>query len=353
MLISARTTGELHNCSPQGWKCNAGYRIHISYKGKVMSTTLEFPRIAQTDGAQLPRDLSASITWAASKQTYLTIRFLADRDRMRDAYRAYGYFRWVDDHLDQGGLDLSARMTFVERQQMLIDRCYRHNWPERVTDEEQLLVDLIHGDAEPNSGLQFYIRHMMAVMAFDSQRRGRLASADELSQYTHWLATAVTEAMHFFIGHGKGAPLGEARYLAVTAAHITHMLRDTLEDVEAGYFNIPRETVEAYGIDPRDVSSAPYREWVKGRVDLARSLFKSGREYLGQVESLRCRLAAYAYIARFEYVLDLIERDGYRLRAAYPERKSLVAGMKMSWSALTQAFNLEHLRKLSQVFSIR
>jgi hypothetical protein len=46
------------------------------------------------------RDLAASITWAASKQTFYTIRFLADRGRVRDAYRAYAYFRWVDDRLD-------------------------------------------------------------------------------------------------------------------------------------------------------------------------------------------------------------------------------------------------------------
>ncbi len=37
--------------------------------------------------------LAASITKAASQQTYYTIRFLADRDRMADAYRAYAYFR--------------------------------------------------------------------------------------------------------------------------------------------------------------------------------------------------------------------------------------------------------------------
>jgi len=29
------------------------------------------------------------------------------------------------------------------------------------------------------------------------------------------------------------------RYLAVTGAHITHMLRDAVEDAEAGYYNIP------------------------------------------------------------------------------------------------------------------
>jgi hypothetical protein len=44
-------------------------------------------------------DLASSITKAASKQTYYTIRYLVDRERVEDAYRTYGYFRWMDDIL--------------------------------------------------------------------------------------------------------------------------------------------------------------------------------------------------------------------------------------------------------------
>jgi len=68
---------------------------------------------------------AASITKAASKQTYYTIRFLVDRDRVDDAYRAYGYFRWVDDVLDADSGSRSERMAFVERQKSLLESCYR------------------------------------------------------------------------------------------------------------------------------------------------------------------------------------------------------------------------------------
>ena len=47
-----------------------------------------------------PQSIAPAITKAASKQTYYTIRFLVDRDRVADAFRAYAYFRWVDDTLD-------------------------------------------------------------------------------------------------------------------------------------------------------------------------------------------------------------------------------------------------------------
>ena len=68
---------------------------------------------------------------------------------------------------------------------------------------------------------------------------------------------------------------------------------------------------------------------------LARAYFNAGRQYLAQVGSLRCRAAGYAYVARFEGVLDTIERDGYRLRAEYNQRKTLRGGLNMGWSTLS------------------
>jgi phytoene/squalene synthetase len=271
--------------------------------------------------------LAASITKAASQQTYYTIRFLVDRKLTADAYRAYAYFRWVDDTLDTelGKAEAPERSAFVSRQKSLLEECYQGEFPCDVNSQEQMLVDLIRNDAEKNSGLQIYLRNMMAVMAFDADRRGRVISQTELNEYTRNLASAVTECMHYFIGHCCFSPNNEMRYLAVTAAHITHMLRDTVDDIQAGYFNVPCEMLAASHISPENFQSDAYRAWVQDRVKLARAYFKAGREYLGQVKNPRCRLAGLAYAARFEGVLNLIEQDGYLLRAAYPERKGMSA----------------------------
>jgi phytoene/squalene synthetase len=129
----------------------------------------------------------------------------------------------------------------------------------------------------------------------------------------------VTEAMHFFIGHADYAPRDENRYLAVTAAHITHMLRDSQEDAEAGYFNIPGEMVESGRVDPFEPGGDGYRRWTRSRVGLARLCFRAGRDQMSRVENRRCRLAGLAYTARFERILDVIEGDSFTLRAAYPD----------------------------------
>ena len=284
--------------------------------------------------------LAKSITKAASKQTYYTIKFLVDPARVDDAYRAYGYFRWVDDILDADSGSGSERRAFLERQESLLEKCYRGESPRNATLHENILVELVQHDHEKNRGLQLYLRNMMQVMDFDARRRGRLISQVELNEYTGWLATAVMECIHYFIGHDGFTPHDETRYLAVAGAHIAHMLRDTFEDVQAGYFNIPREVLEANHIGPQDVQSDAYRAWVKSRVSLAREYFEAGRCYFARVQNPRCRLACFAYIARFDWLLDTLERENYCLRPQYDERKRLNTGLRMSWLALLSAVNL-------------
>lgn len=288
---------------------------------------------------QSSQSLAEALTWAASKQTYFTIRYLVDRDRVANAYRAYAYFRWVDDTLDGEQADFSTRKAFVERQKALAGCLYRGQMPGDLSREETLLAELVATDREPNSGLQIYIRQMLNVMAFDTERRGRLISQKELNEYTRWLATAVTEAMHYFIGHCCASPQNEARYLAVSAAHIVHMLRDTHEDTAAGYINIPREILEAQGLSASEIESVPYRAWIKSRVDLARNYFQVGANYLAQVQNPRCRLAGYAYMARFTRFLDAIEKNDYCLQAEYAEFKQPVSALRLGWSLMGLCLN--------------
>jgi len=282
---------------------------------------------------------ASAITKAASKQTYYTIRFLVDHERIDDAYRAYGYFRWVDDTLDADSITGAERSAFIQRQKYLLEKCYQGETPRDANIQEKMLVELIQHDREKNSGLQSYLRNMMQVMDFDARRRGRLISQVELNEYTRWLASAVMEAIHHFIGHGGFAPHDETRYLAVSGAHIAHMLRDTFDDAQVGYYNIPREVLDVNHIGPQDVQSDVYRAWVKGRVQLAREYFEAGKGYFARVQNPRCRLACFAYIARFEWLLDTIERESYQLRPQYNERKSAGIGLRMSWLTLSSVIN--------------
>ena len=287
--------------------------------------------------------LASAITKAASRQTFYTIRYLVDRPMVEDAFRAYAYFRWVDDVVDAaacegvdgGELERRARARFLGRQKGLLNACLRGDDPPATDPHEAMLVELVRHADGIDDRLEAYLRHMMLVMEFDVGRRGRLVSQHELDEYTRWLAVAVTEAIDYFIGNGAASPHDETRYHAVSGAHIVHMLRDTDADVRAGYFNVPREVLEASSIGPADVRCDAYRAWVRDRVRLARRDLRLGHEYFARVQSRRHRLAGLAYMARFEWLIETIEREDFTLRADYAERRSLATAGRMARSVVS------------------
>jgi phytoene/squalene synthetase len=299
--------------------------------------------------------LARSITRASSKQTYYTARLLVDKDLVNDFYRAYAYFRWADDIIDSGApvdtrasvdskvpasVDTSsgvssqssdASISFMRRQKGLIDLLYSDERPDGLTPKEEIVADLINHDRAENSGLQSFIRNMFAIIEFDAHRKGRLISQDELTWYSNSLAKSVTDGIQYFVGNGHPYPATDDRYLAATAAHITHLLRDTSQDTVDGFINIPREYLEEHGINPYEVNSPPFRGWVRARVEQARQYFHRGKRYLDGLDVLRCKIAGYWYCARFEGVLDTIERDGYVLRPVYNARHKPSTQLKIAW----------------------
>jgi phytoene/squalene synthetase len=285
--------------------------------------------------------LARSITWDASKQTYYTAGLMADKDLVNDCYRAYAYFRWVDDVVDESSQSSNERVAYISRQKELIDRLYRNDRPSGLAQEEEIIADLIDHDTEENSGLQSFIRNFLAVIEFDAHRKGRLISHQELTWYSRCLGRAVTDCVLYFVGNGRPYPNTDNRFLGPIGAHVAHMLRDMLVDTADGFINIPREYLEAHGISPQDVASAPYRAWVRSRVDQARQYFREGKHFFDQLDSLRRKIVGYWYCARFEGLLSAIERDGYVLRSAYDERRRLPTLLRITW--LGASVTLRHL----------
>jgi phytoene/squalene synthetase len=275
--------------------------------------------------------LARSITRASSTQTYYTIRLLADRDLVDDCHRAYAYFRWADDMVDVSCGSTDERVSFIAQQRRLIDRLYTGERPDRLTPQEEIVADLIGHDEEESSGLKSFIYNFLAVIEFDAHRKGRLISQEELTWYSNTLGKAVTDCVLHFVGHGHPYPDTDRRFLGPVGAHIAHMLRDMLLDASVGFVNIPREYLKAHDIQPQDVSSEPYRAWVRGRVEQARQYFREGERFFDQLALLRRKIVGYWYCARFEGLLNAIERDGYVLRAAYDERRRLSSLLRFAW----------------------
>ena len=279
--------------------------------------------------------LARSITLASSKQSYYTARLLVDKDLVDDCLRAYAYFRWADDVVDVTCQSREECISFIKRQIALVNQSYENKSLQNLSPEEDMIADLIIHDRGEDSGLQSFIRNFMAILEFDAQRRGRLISQSELDWYSNCLTMAVTDAIQYFIKNGHPYPDGSNHYLAANGAHITHVLRDMIQDLAEGYINVPREYLEAAGVTPEDLDSPAINAWIQERVKLAREYFRDGKRYLDELDVLRCKIAGYWYCFRFEWVLDSIERDGYVLRTQYYVRRKWLTWFKMGWLAVS------------------
>ncbi len=285
--------------------------------------------------------LARRITFLESKQSYFTMRLLVDKDLVDDSYRAYAYFRWADDVVDEELKTSRERLAFIRGQRDLIERLYDGQKPEGLRKEETMIAELIRHDRQPNSGLRSYIENFLAIIQFDAERKGRRITKEELRTYTDRLALAVTDAIQYFIKNGHAYPEDERRIAGARAAHITHMLRDMREDLPEGYANIPEEYLEEHGIEPDAIESAAFREWVKSRVEEARADFRLGKTYIDGLDVLRTKIAARWYCARFEHILNTIEKDGYRLRANYHEEHTAFRWLQIA--GLAASVTLRHM----------
>lgn len=279
--------------------------------------------------------LARSITRSGSIQTYYTTRLMVDKDLVDDFFRAYAYFRWIDDVVDVSSQSDEERLSFISGQRRLIDNLYDQETVAELAPEEEILEDLINNDRGENSGLQSFIRNMFAIIEFDSLRKGRLISEGELDWYVNTLSKSVTDGLLYFIGNGNPYPESENRYQAGIAAHISHLLRDMHQDDADGFINIPREYLEERSISHEDVHDPAYKDWVRKRVELARELFVEGKRYLDELDVLRCKIVGHWYCTRFEVVLDTIERDEYLLREEYHERRRISTWLKIIWLAVS------------------
>ncbi|TAI47362.1 squalene/phytoene synthase family protein [Flagellimonas allohymeniacidonis] len=263
--------------------------------------------------------LAKSITKKASKQTYYTARYMVDRNLVDDFFRAYAYFRWVDDMIDETLESQKERISFIKRQKELIDTLYQKKTPNSLNNYEEIIAVLIKHDQKNNSKLQSFIRNMFAIVEFDAYRKWQIITVKQLEWYTHCVAKSTTDGLQYFIGNKHQYPVAKNQYSAAKAAHIVHLLRDTVEDLQNGFINIPKEYIELYGINISQLESPAFRAWVRERTAKAREYFIEGKHYLETLNIFRCKTVGLWYCARFEPILDKIENENYLLKRTYEE----------------------------------
>jgi phytoene/squalene synthetase len=273
--------------------------------------------------------LAEKITRTSSIQTYITIKLLVDKSLVQDCLRAYAYLRWIDNQVDVHYKIRKHCLDFIERQKRIINDSYLNMPISGLLPEENMIVELIATNRDKNSKLGSFILNIFKLIEFDAYRKNTQITQEELDWYTGTLSIAVTDGIEYFINHTFAYPDSSNHYFACKGAHIVHMLRDYRQDIDAGFINIPKEYLCQHQLEPNDIYAPAFRNWVKKQVLLAKNSFYEGKTYIKRLPVVRGKIAALWYCARFEGLLDTIQKDGYILRSHYTKQSNLLNSIRM------------------------
>lgn len=279
--------------------------------------------------------LAREITKKSGLETYYIIKFLADKHKVNDAYKAYAYFRWLDDQIDENLKNRKDKQKFIKRQKTIIELSYRRKKPAIVHPQERMITELIENDSKPNSKLKSYIMNFFSIIAFDAGRKDKIIPEKKLNWYSETIGKAATDCILYFIGNNISYTESTDQYKAASAAHIVHSLRDLKHDLKTGYINIPKEFLEKNKSDITNISDYELIPWVKNRTGLAKRYFESGKKYIKKLPNPKCKLAAILYCLRFEPLIFIIEKDKYILRENYNNRLNIMSCLKTAVAVLS------------------
>lgn len=260
-------------------------------------------------------------------RTFNLATFLLPSDLRRDVRRLYLVLRTLDDLVDTGDPDALRRLALVEA------------WAEggRVEGPEAPVLD--------DLARRYPQLARDAVLDFCAGMRSDLSgpkheTASDLALYCYQVAGTVGRLMVALLGtaSGREAEADAAARALGSAMQRTNILRDLVEDAQAGRVYLPMEALREAGLDVADPPAlvASLDRWppevrerlLRRQIALADADYERGAAGIPLLRRGRRGIAAAA--ALYREILRQIERDGLgaRPRRAVVSRwrKALVLG---------------------------
>jgi hypothetical protein len=243
--------------------------------------------------------------------TYLGT-LLFPREKSKLAWKIYIYFRWVDDIVDNNNLTVHHRISFLDKQNLLIKKFYLKKTSfHDLCYEEKCIYDVVQYYNQLKQAKEFkeHILDLLWTFEFDVKRIGTAVTLNSFMSYSRKIGKAFA---FFFVTiydissyKAKYDPIfkkhtGKNMYELASDyahyAHIIHIIRDFHKDTEKGIINRPSEF-------KRDMDFIYYLiRYVKPHVDaLSKSSFFSG---FGDLKIFFAKFILFLYLWRFKYVLD-------------------------------------------------
>jgi len=262
------------------------------------------------------------ITGKRSYFTFLIGLFLISSKIRPYFYVWYSYFRWVDDLADSHMSTVSEKQLFINRQEKLIKYLYRYPSGRKydLDGPEVFLTALIPFDKKRGSPLKKPILDLLSCISFDVNRVGIYPEQQQLSRYIELEVTSYLKTFRSFCC--PEANLADfPRPWEGIAGKWTHIIRDLVPDLKNNIINISREDqdniqIKIVGQHIESIDPA-LRTWVAAKVRDCEIWFQQGKQNLLSYPELRYKTGIAVLCAKYEYYLNIIEKNGYQLKESY------------------------------------
>ncbi len=251
-------------------------------------------------------------------------RFLP-RTKRRAVYAAYAFCRVADDIADET-VD-GTTLTQLDAWQRELDACYDGRPTHPITIA---LADALR---------HFDIPKDAFVALIDGCRQDtvkhRYETFEELLHYCDLVASSISDISLSIFGYRSDAAIGYGRKLS-TALQLTNVTRDVGDDLARDRIYIPREELQRFGVEERDLVERVENERVRSLIEFQ---IARAEGYFREAEPL---LRELAFDARFPTllmggvyatVLGKLKKDPFvviRKRLSLsPLQKVLVVGTRM------------------------
>ena len=229
-----------------------------------------------------------------------------------DVYLLYLVFRTLDDLVDDGAADATARVEAVQ--------AWARGQAAVATREVEVLEELASRHPLPRDAFADFCAGM-----HDDIAGAAPMTEQDVDRYCYQVAGTVGVVMASVLGvrdlelaRGPAAALG-------MAMQRTNILRDIDEDLAAGRVYVARESVLRFG----GLQPGAREGLLRDQIARADALYDRGCAGLSLLGNGRRAVAAAA--AMYREILRQIERDGYGVRAGravVPRRRKLVVAAR-------------------------
>jgi squalene synthase HpnC len=245
-----------------------------------------------------------SVMSQAASENFPVASYLLGRRARAHLLAIYGFARLVDDIGDEATGDRIALLDWLETE---LDRVFAGAPPEHPLMRS--LASTVVACALPDGPFRRLIEANRRDQTVTSYR-----TFDDLLGYCQLSAAPVGEiVLHVF---GAATPERIALSDGVCAGlQVTEHLQDVTEDYLRGRIYLPRDDMEAFGCQERDLGhgerSLALRRLMAFETERARRLLAGGAP-LARRLALRPRLAVAGFVAGGRAALDALEASGYR-----------------------------------------